>query len=59
MGITPYIDDDLAAGRLVAPFETRVPKDVQWYLIYPAQRRGEREFEAFRNWIVAAAQVGS
>ncbi|MDB5546326.1 MAG: LysR family transcriptional regulator [Hyphomicrobiales bacterium] len=59
MGITPYIDDDLAAGRLVAPFETRVPKDVQWYLIYPAQRLGEREFEAFRDWIVAAAQPGS
>lgn len=57
MGITPYIDDDLAAGRLVAPFDTRVPKKVQWYLIYPESRRGAREFEAFRSWIVAAAKA--
>jgi LysR family glycine cleavage system transcriptional activator len=59
MGITPYIDDDLAAGRLVAPFATRAPKGVQWYLIYRAERRGEREFEAFRNWIVAASRERS
>jgi LysR family glycine cleavage system transcriptional activator len=26
MGIRPYIDDDLAAGRLVAPFPLSVPK---------------------------------
>jgi LysR family glycine cleavage system transcriptional activator len=26
MGIRPYIDDDLQAGRLVAPFSLTVPK---------------------------------
>src|SRR6476660_1671333 len=31
MGIRPYIDDDLAAGRLVAPFGLSVPKG-RWYL---------------------------
>ena len=34
MGIRPYIDDDLAAGRLVAPFASRVPKGMRWYLVY-------------------------
>ena len=34
MGIRPYIDDDLAAGRLVAPFEQAVPKGMRWYLVY-------------------------
>jgi len=57
LGVTPYIDDDLAAGRLVAPFDLRTPKNVEWYLIYQAARRGEREFEAFRDWIIAAAQA--
>ena len=57
MGIRPYIDDDLAAGRLVAPFETSIPKGGRWYLIYRETRRGEREFTAFRNWIMQAARA--
>ena len=40
LGIRPYVDDDLRAGRLVAPFAQSVPKGEQWYLIYrEAQRR--------------------
>lgn len=56
MGIRPYIDDDLAAGRLVAPFALTVPKGKQWYLLYNAARRDERDFAAFRRWIMAAAE---
>jgi LysR family glycine cleavage system transcriptional activator len=39
LGIRPYVDDDLRAGRLVAPFAHSVPKGEQWYLIYHARRR--------------------
>ena len=45
MGIRPYIDDDLAAGRLIAPFKKSVPKGLRWYLIYRETRRGEEEFD--------------
>jgi LysR family glycine cleavage system transcriptional activator len=55
MGISPYIDDDLRAGRLVAPFNRSVPKGMHWYLIYRAARREEPGFAAFRKWIVRAA----
>jgi LysR family glycine cleavage system transcriptional activator len=55
MGIRPYIDDDLAAGRLVAPFELSVPKGMRWYLIYRSYRAEQRDFAAFRRWIVRAA----
>jgi len=55
MGIRPYIDDDLAAGRLVAPFELSVPKGMRWYLIYRSYRTEQRDFAAFRRWIVRAA----
>jgi LysR family transcriptional regulator, glycine cleavage system transcriptional activator len=55
MGISPYIDDDLRAGRLVAPFNRSVPKGMHWYLIYREARRDEPGFAAFRRWIVAAA----
>ena len=52
----PYIDDDLAAGRLVTPFAQSVPKDAGWYLVYRAAREAEPAFVAFREWIVRAAR---
>jgi LysR family glycine cleavage system transcriptional activator len=55
MGIRPYIDDDLAAGRLVAPFALTVPKGMRWYLVYRGFRTEQRDFAAFRRWIVRAA----
>jgi LysR family glycine cleavage system transcriptional activator len=55
MGIRPSIDDDLAAGRLVAPFDTSVPKGMRWYLVYRGFRTERRDFAAFRRWIIRAA----
>lgn len=55
MGISPYVDDDLAAGRLIAPFAQSVSKGEHWYLIYRAARENEAAFQAFRAWIVRAA----
>jgi LysR family glycine cleavage system transcriptional activator len=55
MGIRPYIDDDLAAGRLVAPFAMTVPKGMRWYLVYRSFQTDQRDFAAFRRWIMHAA----
>ena len=55
MGIRPYIDDDLAAGRLVAPFALTVPKGMRWYLVYRSFQTTQRDFAAFRRWIIQAA----
>jgi LysR family glycine cleavage system transcriptional activator len=55
MGIRPYVDDDLAAGRLVAPFSLSVPKGMRWYLVYRGFRTEQRDFAAFRRWIMRAA----
>jgi len=57
MGISPYVDDDVSAGRLVAPFKLSVPKGQQWYLIYRAGRKDEAAFQAFRTWIMRAAKA--
>jgi LysR family glycine cleavage system transcriptional activator len=56
MGIRPYIDDDLAAGRLVTPFALSVPKGKQWYLIYRDFRKDQRDFVAFRKWLLRASR---
>ena len=55
MGIRPYIDDDLAAGRLVAPFALTVPKGMRWYLVYRHFQTEQRDFAAFRRWVMRAA----
>ena len=55
MGIRPYIDDDLAAGRLVAPFDLSVPKEKGWFLVHREARSLEPGFRIFRDWILALA----
>lgn len=55
IGISPYVDDDLKAGRLVAPFMQSVSKGEHWYLIYRDRRSDEAALRAFRAWIVRAA----
>lgn len=55
MGIRPYIDDDLSAGRLIAPFGPAVSKGKSWFLVYRTERLQEPSFVAFRNWIRGAA----
>ena len=53
IGLRPYVADDLAAGRLVAPFPLTVPKGKAWYLIWPPARRDDPAFIAFRRWLTA------
>ncbi len=56
MGIRPYIDDDLAAGRLMAPFDLSVPKGMHWYLLHRPQSLGDPTFDLFRDWIRTVIQ---
>ena len=51
LGIRPYIDDDLKAGRLVAPFKLAVPKQEQWYLAFTPARSREPAFLKFQHWL--------
>jgi LysR family glycine cleavage system transcriptional activator len=51
LGIRPYIDDDLRAGRLVAPFKSSVKKGSRWYLIYQPLRQNDPALKCFKSWI--------
>ena len=46
---------DIAAGRLIQPFEIVAPHARSYWLVYPAERRRVRKIAAFRDWIVEAA----
>jgi len=56
MGIRPYVDDDLSAARLIAPFAQSVSKGERWHLVYREVRKDEAAFSAFRKWIMRAAR---
>ena len=56
LGIRPYIDDDIAAGRLVAPFRQSVSNGKQWHLVYRPERADNPTFCAFRDWILSEAR---
>ncbi|MGI9478467.1 MAG: LysR substrate-binding domain-containing protein [Hyphomicrobiaceae bacterium] len=67
MGLRPYIDDDVAAGRLIAPFEAArtadarrsetpqdepVSKGMSWYLVHRPDHARTPAFQSFRDWIM-------
>jgi LysR family glycine cleavage system transcriptional activator/LysR family transcriptional regulator of beta-lactamase len=54
MALSPYVDDDVAMGRLVEPFALRVPKGRAWYLVYRKFREGDLGLIAFRDWLKAS-----
>ena len=51
IGLRPYVEDDIAMGRLVAPFSLSVPKGGAWYLVYRPFREGDPGLIAFREWL--------
>jgi LysR family glycine cleavage system transcriptional activator len=56
MGRTSYVRDDVAKGRLVVPFEIALPADAGFYLVTPETRADSPKLQAFRQWLVGAAQ---
>jgi DNA-binding transcriptional LysR family regulator len=46
-----FVEDALADGRLVAPFPTRVPSSVGYWLIIPNNRKPTPQTLHFQHWI--------
>ncbi|MFG1398768.1 LysR substrate-binding domain-containing protein [Roseixanthobacter pseudopolyaromaticivorans] len=49
------VADDLAKGRLVAPFTLAVEVPGGWHLIHPHEHERRSEIRRFKEWIIAAA----
>ncbi len=56
LGITPLVDDDLAAGRLVRPFATAVDSSFGFWFVCRPDRVREPKIAAFRDWIMDEAR---
>ncbi len=47
-----YVAEDLAAGRLVAPFDLLLPKDLGWHFVCSEATSGQPKIVAFREWLL-------
>ena len=45
--------DDIAAGRLVRPFEFSLPADYAYYIVCPERTAGRPSIKTFREWLLA------
>jgi len=61
LGGRVLISDDLAAGRLVAPFDVWLPSGSAYYVAYPPPAADRPKIKAFRDWVMdeIAAVIGS
>ncbi|MCF8479219.1 MAG: transcriptional regulator GcvA [Rhodospirillum sp.] len=59
MGRTVMVEEDLRAGRLVAPFPQRVPSPLKYWLVCPHDHLTRPGVRAFRDWILAQAEEWS
>ena len=56
MGRTSYVQDDIAKGRLVVPFNIALPADAGFYLVSPEGVAEPPKLKAFRQWLLASAR---
>jgi len=56
MGSPIYFAADIAAGRLVQPFETSIAASAGVWLAYPTERRRSPKIAAFRDWLMAGVE---
>lgn len=56
IGRTAFVESDLAAGRLVAPFDIKLPVDAGFYLVCPEAAADAPKIVAFRDWLIATAK---
>ena len=55
LSIAQLASNDLATGRLVIPFETRVPLEYAYYMISLEDSPNAANVDAFRAWLAAEA----
>jgi LysR family glycine cleavage system transcriptional activator len=53
LGRSALVADDLAAGRLVRPFELSLPAGFAYYAVYPQRALQRPSVKAFRDWLMA------
>jgi LysR family transcriptional regulator, glycine cleavage system transcriptional activator len=59
LGRTPYVEADIAAGRLVVPFDVVLPADAGFYVVAPEETADTPKIALFRDWLIRSVAPGA
>jgi LysR family glycine cleavage system transcriptional activator len=59
LGRSQFVEADMAAGRLVAPFDVVLPQDAGYYVVAPEETADTPKIARFRDWLIASATPGA
>ncbi|HEV8026488.1 MAG TPA: transcriptional regulator GcvA [Stellaceae bacterium] len=54
LGRTPIVEADIAAGRLVVPFDLVLPAEAGYYVVAPEETANAPKIALFRDWLLAS-----
>ncbi len=55
LGRTHLVEADIAAGRLIVPFDMVLPQDAGYYVVSPEATAAAPKITLFRDWLIASA----
>jgi LysR family glycine cleavage system transcriptional activator len=58
LGRSALVSADLAAGRLVRPFDLSLLSRWKYYVVYPERALRQRKVKVFRDWLLAEMARG-
>ncbi|HEV2652767.1 MAG TPA: transcriptional regulator GcvA [Rhizomicrobium sp.] len=57
MGQRVYLRNELSSGQLFHPFDLTLRREFGYYLVYPRERKDNRDIVVFRDWLVEASKT--
>jgi len=58
LGRASLVEADIAAGRLVAPFDIVLPQDAGYYVVAPEATADTPKIALLREWLITSATTG-
>lgn len=59
LGRSAYVQADIAAGRLVVPFDVVLPADAGFYIVAPEETADTPKIALFRDWLTGSVAPGA
>jgi len=52
LGRSAYVEADIGAGRLIVPFDMKLPADAGFYIVAPTETADAPKIALFRDWLL-------
>ena len=59
IGRSRFVEADIAAGRLVVPFDVVLPADAGFYIVTPEATADTPRIALFRDWLIGSVGPGA